>query len=173
MGGGGGGWGVKGVRGTKGYAPVGQSSVSKSDSDNDRMFLIKNDGVKTTLRDLLQVENAGPGYQHFPINPQLGYDDYYFSTLLSEKIKTSDNGLPTWVKRTSQARNESWDLRVLNLGACEFANPNWSTVEKTHSQPVANPWNDPKGGTVREYQLKKEIICQAPTEPVKITRIRI
>src|SRR5258708_813777 len=150
--------------GTSGYAQAGQMSVSKSVGNNERMLLIRVDGVKNSLYDLLQVEQPGSGYQHFPLNHELGYDEYYFSTLLSEKVKLNASGRPTWVKKASQSRNEGWDLRVYNMAACEFANPNWAAVEKTHAQAVANPWNEPKGGTVREYTIK----APAPNAPISL-----
>jgi phage terminase large subunit GpA-like protein len=165
------------IRGASGYAPVGQANVTRSVGDNNRLLLIKIDGVKTTIRDLLQITEPGAGCQHFPENIQCGFDEYFFNTLVnSEKLKQNGNSAPTWVKKTSETRNEGLDLYVYAFAACEFANPNWDAVARNMAVEVVNPWNDPKGGTVKDYQLKQEIICSAPTTPIQTTlpkRVRL
>lgn len=67
-----------------------------------------------------------PGYCHFPIEAEKGYDEAFFIGLTSErKVQRFINGIPKiqWVKRTSSIRNEPLDLRNYATAALRILNP--------------------------------------------------
>lgn len=67
-----------------------------------------------------------PGYCHFPIEQEKGYDEAFFVGLTSEYKKIRwINGVPRheWVKRTSSVRNEPLDLRNYATAALRILNP--------------------------------------------------
>ena len=79
------------------------------------------------------VQEAGPKYCHFPLGESYGYDSYYFSGLLSEKLEltqTKRGNRWTWVKLPGHERNEALDCRNYALGGFKIINPDMQAVEK-------------------------------------------
>lgn len=67
-----------------------------------------------------------PGYCHFPIEKEKGYDEAFFIGLTAErKVTRFIKGVPRieWVKRTSGIRNEPLDLRNYATAALRILNP--------------------------------------------------
>ena len=67
--------------------------------------------LKETLATKLDIVSPGPGYIHFPLNAEAGFDEEFFEQLLSERReKKMKNGIMTtrWVQL--RERNEGLDL---------------------------------------------------------------
>lgn len=117
----------KGVSGAG--RPVAQ--ISRKQSGKQRrevdLYQIGVDDAKGIIHARLKVQEAGPGYCHFPLER----DAEYFEQLAAEKLVTKyHKGFPRkeWVK--TRARNEALDCRVYAFGALKILNPLWSAVQK-------------------------------------------
>lgn len=123
------------INGIKGYGQNGIPLLHKKSSNNDynvEILILGVNAGKETVLSRLSITEQGPGYCHFPLNIDRGYDHRYMNGITSEQriIKTV-RGKPSvvWVKK-SGARNEPFDLRNYNTACIEFLNPNWSVLEK-------------------------------------------
>lgn len=112
----------------KGKGGMGIPLIGKASRNNREkvaLFPIGVDTGKETVITRLKVEFEGPGYCHFPINQENGYDETYFKGLLSEKrVIRYVKGRPRieWTKKQG-ARNEPLDLRNYATAALEILNP--------------------------------------------------
>lgn len=79
------------------------------------VFLIGVDTIKERVYSRLQIQDAGPGFCHFPTR----YDEAYFEQLTSEKVVTKyRKGFPYRVwEKPKGARNEALDCRVYATAA--------------------------------------------------------
>lgn len=108
-----------------------------SNREGAYLFRIGVDTGKSLLMDRLRVEKVGPGYCHFPIEDEKGYDEKYFISLTSEKkIIKEKNGRPyfAWVLKDKgvHKRNEALDCRNYATAAIEITNlPLKKLEEKT------------------------------------------
>lgn len=100
---------------------------SKVGRQNVHLFSIGVDEGKDLIASRLKNESSDkPGYCHFPLEPEKGYDEAFFVGLTAEYKKTRwINGVPKqqWVKRTSGIRNEPLDLRNYATAALRILNP--------------------------------------------------
>ena len=81
----------------------------------------------------LKVQEPGPKYCHFPLDESRGYDTYYFSGLLSEKLEltqTKRGNVWRWVKIPGHNRNEALDCRNYANAGFRIINPDTFMVEK-------------------------------------------
>ncbi|MFY0545465.1 phage terminase large subunit family protein [Brevibacillus sp. H7] len=123
-------WAIKGQGGS------GVSYIQRPKRRNDAgvwLFHIAVDVGKDTLASRLQVAFEGPGYCHFPTDPDKGYDAAYFEGLTSEQRKiryTKGRATIHWEKRYSGARNEPFDLRNYATAAYEILNPPIDALKK-------------------------------------------
>lgn len=123
----------KGVAGAG--RPVAQVSRSKSGKRSRQvdLYQIGVDDAKGTIYARLKMQEAGPGYCHFPLSRELEY----FDQLTAERLVTKfHRGFPRkeWVK--ARNRNEALDCRVYAYAALKILNPAWSSVERRfNSQP--------------------------------------
>jgi phage terminase large subunit GpA-like protein len=72
--------------------------------------------LKEMLAAKLHIVSPGPGYIHFPLNPQAGFDEEFFWQLLSERReKRLRNGVMSvrWIQ--TRERNEALDLVCMIL----------------------------------------------------------
>lgn len=100
--------------------------VSRNNREKAALFTLGVDQGKQLLVSRLKVEFEGPGYCHFPIEAEKGYDEAYFDGLTSERrVIKYYKGRPKveWIKRPG-ARNEPLDLRNYATAALEILNPN-------------------------------------------------
>lgn len=91
------------------------------------LYQVGVDDAKGIIYARLKIEEAGPGYCHFPRDR----DEEYFDQLTAEKQATRHyKGFPRkeWIK--TRARNEALDCRVYALAALKILNPVWSAIEK-------------------------------------------
>lgn len=127
-------WAIKGIGG------AGRPFKSIPKSRNDAkvfVWLIGVDAGKDTIVGRLQIEFEGPGYCHFPIETERGYDEDYFDGLCSERRVTKySNGQARlkWEKISEHARNEPFDLRNYATAALEILNPPLESLDKQLNQ---------------------------------------
>lgn len=84
-------------------------------------FLIAVDSGKTAIMSNSQIEDVGPRYMHFPIDPDAGYGMEFFKGLMSEKLllkKRNGQNVMVWVKIVE--RNEPLDCRNYARAAYKF-----------------------------------------------------
>ena len=105
------------------------------------------DEIKSTLMDRLRLEDAGPGYCHFPRGQGRGYVQSWFDGLLSEHhilVRRAGKERMEWVQPTG-VRNEPLDCRVYATAALEILSPPLdASVTKGKASAVA-----PGGGARR------------------------
>lgn len=98
------------------------------------LFTIGVDTGKDTIVSRLNVNNLGePGFCHFPMELDRGYDEAYFEGLTSEhrvSYKGSNGIVTKWEKKTPGARNEPFDLRNYASAALEILNPSLKALYK-------------------------------------------
>lgn len=121
---------IKG-RGGDGIPFVG--TVSRNNRQKAALFNIGVDQGKQTIISRLKIKFEGPGYCHFPMNADSGYDQDYFEGLTSENRRVKIyKGRPKveWVKKEG-VRNEPFDIRNYATAAMEIFNPDFEYLEKT------------------------------------------
>ena len=135
-------WAIKGQGGS------GIPLIKRPGKRNDAGVWLFNIGVdvgKDTMMSRLKVGfETEPGYCHFPIESDKGYDEQYFLSLTAEKrnIRTvNGRTVISWVKRVEGGRNEAWDIRNYNGAAIEILNPNMDLLftrlnEQAKQKPV-------------------------------------
>jgi phage terminase large subunit GpA-like protein len=139
-------WAIKGQGGS------GVPYIQRPKTRNKAGVWLFNIGVdvgKDTITSRLKVDFEGPGYCHFPIDGEKGYDEAYFEGLTSEhRVVRYSKGKPIihWEKRTSGARNEPFDLRNYATAAFEILNPPLEALKKQfeRSESDQNPQRTPK-----------------------------
>ena len=90
------------------------------------LFTLGVSTLKGTLHQRLLAKKGEGGYCHFPSDKSTGYDEVYFSGLLSERMVTKRiNGREVirWQQRDTKTRNEPLDCRVYAMGAFEIYSP--------------------------------------------------
>jgi phage terminase large subunit GpA-like protein len=90
-----------------------------------KMISIGVDSAKNLLFTYLMQGTPGPGYCHFPIE----YDHEYFNQLTAEKVSLKPHkGFFRRVWEKTRPRNESWDIRVMNLAFIKLYQPNFEML---------------------------------------------
>ncbi len=117
-------WKVCAIRGrgdTTGV-PMINSKPSTIGQQDAHIFWIGDGESKDILHSRLLLKTHGPGYCHFPAEPDRGYDTAYFKGLCSERprVKTrAGKREREWVK--VRVRNEPWDVRRYAMAAMEVS----------------------------------------------------
>ena len=93
------------------------------------LYVLGVDAGKERIMSGLKVRSAGARYSHFPSNEDKGYDNLYFSGLLSEKM-TYKNNKWQWEKLPGHNRNEALDCRNYANAAFRALNPNLDAIER-------------------------------------------
>lgn len=132
----------------KGMAGTGRPIVGRPSKNNKGKILLYTVGVDTCKEllyfSMLKKTETGPGYCHFPADPETGYDESYFKMLTSEKaVKRYKSGVPyrAWV---AKGRNEALDCRVYNMAAKAILNPNYQKIKANQTLNKKNPEPAPK-----------------------------
>lgn len=136
-------FGIKGMGG-EGIPLV--YKVSTNNIEKVKILLLGVDSGKEILMTRLKTVDEGPGYCHFPINADRGYNETYIKGLSSEqRVIHFKNGRPVlkWIKK-SGARNEPLDLRNYSTAAAEFLRPDWDVLEKKVRQGINYMKKQPK-----------------------------
>ncbi len=130
----------KRIFGVKGYAKATGAAagiplihmISQNNEYSVKVFILGVDSGKEIVVTRLNTVDEGPGYCHFPINKELGYDETYVKGLNSEQRVTEvkdGRAVIKW-KKKSGTRNEPLDLRVYNTAAVEILRPDFDILEK-------------------------------------------
>lgn len=146
-------FGIKGMGG-EGIPLI--NKVSTNNVEKVRIFLLGVDSGKEILMTRLKTVDEGPGYCHFPINGDRGYDETYIKGLTSEQrvVSVKDNRATLkWVKK-SGTRNEPLDLRNYSTAAAEILRPDWDVLEKKIRQGI----NYMKKQPPKERQKRKGVV---------------
>lgn len=132
------------------------NKISTNNVEKVRIFLLGVDSGKEILMTRLKTVDEGPGYCHFPINADRGYDETYIKGLTSEQrvVSVKDNRATLkWVKK-SGTRNEPLDLRNYSTAAAEILRPDWDVLEKKIRQGI----NYMKKRPPKERQKRKGVV---------------
>jgi len=129
------------IYGTKGVPGEGRpilSAPSKKKTGRNpipiKLYTIGTDSAKTLVYANLRIYQPGPGYSHFPST----YSETFFDQLTAEKCVTRyRRGFPHREWDKVKLRNEALDIRVLNLAAKLLFNPQYETLRRKTSQPIA------------------------------------
>lgn len=119
----------------KGKGGMGVPFIGKATRNNREkaaLFMVGVDAGKENIISRLKIDFEGPGYCHFPINAEKGYDEAYFTGLTSERrVIRYVKGQPKveWVKKNS-ARNEPLDLRNYATAALDILNPDLEAMKE-------------------------------------------
>ena len=146
-------FGIKGMGG-EGIPLI--NKVSTNNVEKVRIFILGVDSGKEILMTRLKTVDEGPGYCHFPINADRGYDETYIKGLTSEQrvVSVKDNRATLkWVKK-SGTRNEPLDLRNYSTAAAEILRPDWDVLEKKIRQGI----NYMKKQPPKERQKRKGVV---------------
>ena len=148
----------KRIFGTHGMGREGIPLINKTSTNNVekvKIFMLGVDSGKEILMTRLKTVDEGPGYCHFPINADRGYDETYIKGLTSEQrvvhVKDGRASLK-WVKK-SGTRNEPLDLRNYATAAAEILRPDWDVLEKKVRQGINYMKKQPK-----ERQKRKKSV---------------
>jgi phage terminase large subunit GpA-like protein len=104
-----------------------------------KLFSIGTEAAKDSFVASLRVEEQGPAYCHFPMQPI--YDSEYFKQLLSERPVMS-RGHRVWKKIREALRNEALDCRVYAMAAYHILNPNLKRTSRRLLETLARPNTD-------------------------------
>jgi phage terminase large subunit GpA-like protein len=83
------------------------------------------DECKNRIFGWLSIEEAGPGYMHFPDNRD---EEYFYQLTAEDRVERVLKGQKVRAYVQRRARNEALDLRVYNLVAIELLQPKWDTL---------------------------------------------
>lgn len=136
-------FGIKGMGG-EGIPLV--YKVSTNNIEKVKILLLGVDSGKEILMTRLKTVDEGPGYCHFPINADRGYNETYIKGLSSEqRVIHFKDGRPVlkWIKK-SGVRNEPLDLRNYSTAAAEFLRPDWDVLERKIRQGINYMKKQPK-----------------------------
>ncbi len=106
--------------------------LSENNEYKVKVFILGVDSGKEMVTARLSITEKGPGYCHFPLNMECGYDETVIKGFNSEQRVTEfkdGNAVSKWMKK-SGIRNEPLDLRVYNTAAVEILKPDFDVLEK-------------------------------------------
>jgi phage terminase large subunit GpA-like protein len=94
------------------------------------------DECKNRIFGWLSLEEAGPGYMHFPDDRD---DEYFYQLTAEDRVERVLKGQKVRAYVQRRARNEALDLRVYNLVAVELLAPKWDTLARRQAPKDAEP----------------------------------
>lgn len=129
---------IFGIKGMGGAGIPLLHKISANNVEKIKIFILGVDSGKEMIMTRLKTVDEGPGYCHFPINADKGYNETYIKGLTSEqRVIQFKDGKPVlkWVKK-SGTRNEPLDLRNYSTAAVEILRPDWDILEKKIKQGI-------------------------------------
>lgn len=124
----------RGVYAVKGRGGSGVPLINRPTNSNRQkawLFVLGVNAGKGLVFSRLKTKKQGPGYVHFPLDPRLGFDEYFFKGLFSEKlefVRAGGTKVATWVK--IRERNEALDCSVYATAAVEILQPNFELLKE-------------------------------------------
>lgn len=126
--------------------------------DQTWLYVIGVDAGKADIMGALKVKEPGPKYCHFPTGLDRGYDNAFFTGLLSEKlVMKTDRGRTRWAweKIPGHERNEALDCRNYALAAFRVIDPNLDAIEaRLRGMEVSKPQAE-TGNKRRRTKVKR------------------
>lgn len=119
------------------------------------------DAGKENIMSAIQVQEPGPKYCHFPRDEERGYDTYYFSGLLSERLEQTKTRTGTkwaWVKLPGHNRNEALDCRNYAMAGFKIIDPDMFALEKRLKELPDKP--KPKQAAPKSISRPKKSAAQ-------------
>ncbi len=99
------------------------------------LFVLGVDSCKHRVMDHLDKEEPGPGYVHFDIDPESGFNENYFKQLTAEIWSlTTRGGREKWEWVQIRKRNEALDCCVYATAAEALINPNYELLQDVMSR---------------------------------------
>ncbi|HHW4681242.1 MAG TPA: terminase gpA endonuclease subunit, partial [Xylella taiwanensis] len=130
---------IFGIKGVGGWGrPIVEKSQRKHSGKHARkvdLFAVGVDEAKLIVMRRLAIEQAGPGYSHFPVDrPRDWFDQLTAEKLITRYVK----GQPVraWTK-PDKAPNEALDCRVYAYAALKIMNPNLRRHAERLKQGIA------------------------------------
>ena len=145
---------IKGVGG-EGKPIVGKPS--KNNIGKVKLFPVGVDTAKELVYSRLQIQDAGPGYCHFPEN----YDEEYFKQLTAEQVITKyHKGFKRREWQKIRPRNEALDCRVYALAALSITNidVNMLAERKQKKQEEVEPEQQKVRQAQRAYRSRNNFV---------------
>lgn len=144
----------------KGVGGEGKPIVARPTKNNIgriKLFPVGVDTAKELVFSRLRINEAGPGYCHFPLH----YDAEYFRQLTAEQLVTRyHKGFQRREWRKVRPRNEALDCRVYAVAAYGLLNANINAVA-SKVEARANEMNEIEPAEMRVEPLK-QIVAQRP-----------
>jgi len=143
-------WAIKG-RGGMGV-PIWPRRPSRNNKGKVPLFLIGVDACKEAFYARLRLEEAGPGFCHFPFDR----DAEYFKQLTAESVVTRyHKGRPIreWKKKDSD-RNEALDCRVYGMAALQGLVTMGLRLNKEAARVVEAPMKIEMGSSEKSRSVK-------------------
>ena len=123
----------KGGEGIPFVSPPSKVPIRQNKAITAWLYTIGVDAGKAAIMANLKVQELGPKYCHFPLNPDAGYDMNFFNGLLSETLERTQTRRGTvlaWVKLPGHNRNEALDCRDYANAGFKIMNPDMDAVER-------------------------------------------
>lgn len=101
------------------------------------VHMVGDDQAKALIYSRLRITDPGPGYIHFPLDPD--FDDEYFAQLTAEKLVTKIRGtrpFQEWVQ--TRPRNETLDCKKYALAALRLASVDLVALAKKRAAEKPN-----------------------------------
>ena len=145
--------GVFPIKGKSGAIPL-LYQFGKPKNSNVILVILGVDTGKAEVMARLEIAENDAKSMVFPKSDTAGYNEIYFKELLAERLVAKKSGGQVklvWEK--SQTRNESLDLAVYNLAACQSC----VAGNENFWQERAAPESVPKKSTVRKTAVSRSI----------------
>jgi phage terminase large subunit GpA-like protein len=130
---------IYGVKGQGGASLPLIYKKTRNTKNGVAIYILGVDQGKEIIMSRLNTKEAGPGYCHFPLNIDRGYDEMYMRGLTSEQrianVDKKGNTKLEWIKK-SGTRNEPLDLRNYATAAVQLLNPNWDKLKEKLDQGI-------------------------------------
>jgi len=119
------------------------------------------EGKQYVMQRLIQIDQPGPKYFHFPKDDQRGYDQIYFRGLIAERLMPKNvrgKIVRVWQNVSKDKRNEPLDLRVYNLACLHSINPDWEAFKRAvfGDEKGVKPLEKPQKAAKKQYGCVKK-----------------
>lgn len=124
------------------------------------LYSIGVDAGKADIMGALKVQEPGPKYCHFPKGIDRGYDNAFFTGLLSEKlVMKSDRGRTrwAWVKLPGHERNEALDCRNYAMAALRVLDPDMDKVAARLREKADGKSSPPAVQTQKRKKINRSV----------------
>lgn len=126
------------VKGRGGVGVPFINTPSKNNPVGATLFTLGVDAGKSLVMGRLNIDSEGPGFVHYPRQPEYGFDENFFMQLCAEVFERKfEKGAIKCSWRKIRERNEALDCAVYATAAMELLNPNFEYLEQYYSSGAA------------------------------------